>query len=199
MSPNGLITNHELFTMRSFLIMRLIVPQVQCTHAARHTTHTRARARAHTHTPPRSGRHVRACRGRRWTLFFFLPDFAWARLGAPNVQQRVWSRATEGCAVARLLAPESKPVAGLQRARAREFARPISWQIVRAPAPEGARRRRGATEGAAGFRRGQCRGDSKRLGARGSAWPCVSGCAAAVRAWFHVERCARVPRHFGVV
>ena len=28
MSPNGLIINNELFTMRSHFIMRLIVPQV---------------------------------------------------------------------------------------------------------------------------------------------------------------------------
>ena len=60
---------------------------------------------------------------------------------------------------------------------------------------------RGATEGAAGFRRAQCRGDSKRLGARGSAWPCVSEVAAAARApvpieIVQLERGARVPRHF---
>ena len=43
-------------------------------------------------------------------------------------------------------------------------------------------RRRGPTAGAAGLRRANVSRDSKRLGARGSAWPCVSEVAAAARA-----------------
>ena len=62
-------------------------------------------------------------------------------------------------------------------------------------------RRRGATAGAAGLRRANVSRDSKRLGARGSAWPCVSEVAAAARApvpieIVQLERGARVPRHF---
>ena len=62
-------------------------------------------------------------------------------------------------------------------------------------------RRRGPTAGAAGLRRANVSRDSKRLGARGSAWPCVSEVAAAARApvpieIVQLERGARVPRHF---
>ena len=60
-------------------------------------------------------------------------------------------------------------------------------------------RRRGPTAGAAGLRRANVSRDSKRLGARGSAWPCVSEVAAAARApvpMVQLERGARVPRHF---
>ena len=56
-----------------------------------------------------------------------------------------------------------------------------------------ARRKARATAGTHSGRgrppaRPMCRGDSKRLGARGSAWPCVSEVAAAVRGRFQLKR-----------
>ena len=81
-----------------------------------------------------------------------------------------------------------EPVAGLQRARPRESAPAYSWQTGRARAPQGASdggdpQRARPASGAP-----TCRGDSKRLGARGSAWPCVSEVAAAACAWFPLSR-----------
>ena len=52
-------------------------------------------------------------------------------------------------------------------------------------------RRRGPTAGAAGLRRANVSRDSKRLGARGSAWPCVSEVAAAVRGRFQLKNWSR--------
>ena len=55
----------------------------------------------------------------------------------------------------------------------------------------GRERRRGPTAGAAGLRRANVSRDSKRLGARGSAWPCVSEVAAAVRGRFQLKNWSR--------
>ena len=59
-----------------------------------------------------------------------------------------------------------------------------------------ARRKARATAGTHSGRgrppaRPMCRGDSKRLGARGSAWPCVSEVAAAVRGRFQLKNWSR--------
>ena len=61
---------------------------------------------------------------------------------------------------------------------------------------ERARRKARATAGTHSGRgrppaRPMCRGDSKRLGARGSAWPCVSEVAAAVRGRFQLKNWSR--------
>ena len=61
---------------------------------------------------------------------------------------------------------------------------------------ERARREARATAGTHSGRgrppaRPMCRGDSKRLGARGSAWPCVSEVAAAVRGRFQLKNWSR--------
>ena len=167
-------------------VLGRVVWCLRCTHGTPHNTHThthtthtraRARARAHTHTPL-SGPHVRASRSTRWTLLLF----PWAPLGAPNVQQRVWRRATEAFAVGGLLPAESNFVAGLQRARASEFARAISWQIVRAPAPRGARRRAGSHGGRGRFpARQMSRGQQEARGARQRVALCFGMCGGRVR------------------
>ena len=64
---------------------------------------------------------------------------------------------------------------------------------IRGKPVERARREARATAGTHSRRgrppaRPMCRGDSKRLGARGSAWPCVSEVAAAACAWFPLSR-----------
>ena len=67
---------------------------------------------------------------------------------------------------------------------------------IRGEPVERARRKARATAGTHSGRgrppaRPMCRGDSKRLGARGSAWPCVSEVAAAVRGRFQLKNWSR--------
>ena len=67
---------------------------------------------------------------------------------------------------------------------------------IRGKSVERARREARATAGTHSGRgrppaRPMCRGDSKRLGARGSAWPCVSEVAAAVRGRFQLKNWSR--------
>ena len=67
---------------------------------------------------------------------------------------------------------------------------------IRGKPVERARRKARATAGTHSGRgrppaRPMCRGDSKRLGARGSAWPCVSEVAAAVRGRFQLKNWSR--------
>ena len=122
------------------------------------------------------------CMGRRTVLF------RRAHLGAPSMQQRMARRA-QGRRRFKARAPSL-----LQGCNAR--ARGSLRRHIRGKPVERARRKARATAGTHSGRgrppaRPMCRGDSKRLGARGSAWPCVSEVAAAVRGRFQLKNWSR--------
>ena len=169
---------------------------------ARGTPHnTHARAHTHTHTPRRAPvgtcAHAAADGG---PFFFFFCQILHGRALGLQTCSSACGAALQRVALLPGCSRRNRTLLQGCNVRARVSLRgPFrgkSFELPRRKArgDGGEPRRARPVSGAA-----ICRGDSKRLGARGSAWPCVSGCAAAVRAWFHVERCARVPRHFGVV